>query len=77
MRDNIPPGSDTLDAPWNEKAEPEMIEFEADSLGNCDYCGEGGLDLNKNNHCQDCYENHFPKYYNEEPDETPREDYDE
>lgn len=77
MRDNYPDGQfENPDAPWNGKPEPEMIEFEPCETGICPHCGEPDLVLNDKETCQDCYEAD-PEYYNDEPDETPREDYDE
>lgn len=72
--DNFPPGAaEDKNAPYNEK-NPEMIEWEALQHGDCGVCGAEALWLNEDGICEICYYLD-PEYYDEEEDETPREDY--
>lgn len=72
---NYPAGADAdPDCPWNQKKERERIPFEGVEHSDCGSCGRESVYVAPNGNCEDCYWDD-PEYYDEEEDETPREDY--
>lgn len=72
---NYPPGADSdPNCPWNQPPEPETIPWESVCHEDCGNCGAEAVWCNEDGICEFCYDLE-PKYYDNEPDETPREDF--
>ena len=59
------------DAPWNQKADPDAIEWaelKNEEQGDCGHCGKEDVQIagckTSNMVCKDCYERD-PEYYDE------------